>query len=129
MWGMMHSVSKADFIKMTIKTLEMYLSIAAEQAQKFGQKASKVVCVMDMENFNIRQYAWRPGKYHRILNITGANDTHQDNVIFMAEYEVNTNYSGDNHNTTPTHNRHKQSPKQTFISFLPNQRANIWQFL
>lgn len=60
---MMHTVSKGDFMKMTIKTLESYLSIAAEQAQKFGQAAAKVVCVMDMENFSIRQYAWRPGKY------------------------------------------------------------------
>jgi len=64
MWGMMHTVTKADFIKMTVKTLESYLSIATEQAQKFGQEAAKVVCIMDMENFNIRQYAWRPGKYH-----------------------------------------------------------------
>jgi hypothetical protein len=39
-----------------------------EQAEKFGQVASKVVCIMDMENFNLRQYAWRPGKYHRILS-------------------------------------------------------------
>lgn len=60
MWGMMHTVSKADFIKMTIKTLESYLSLATEQAQKFGQGAANVVCIMDMENFNIRQYAWRP---------------------------------------------------------------------
>lgn len=59
---MMHTVTKDDFIKMTIKTLESYLSLAAEQAQKFGQAAAKVVCIMDMENFNIRQYAWRPGK-------------------------------------------------------------------
>ncbi|KDR20081.1 SEC14-like protein 2 isoform X2 [Zootermopsis nevadensis] len=60
MWGMMHCISKADFIKMTIKTLELYLSRAREQAQKFGQEASKVVVIMDMENFNLRQYAWRP---------------------------------------------------------------------
>lgn len=64
MWGMMHTVSKTDFIKMTVKVLESYLSTGTEQAQKFGQAATKVVCIMDMENFNIRQYAWRPGKYH-----------------------------------------------------------------
>jgi hypothetical protein len=70
MWGMMHCISKSDFIKMTIKTLEMYLSTARQQAEKFGQEASKVICVMDMENFNIRQYAWRPGKYNRFLTTT-----------------------------------------------------------
>jgi hypothetical protein len=67
MWGMMHTVNKADFIRMTIKTLESFLNIAAEQAQKFDQEAAKVVCIIDMENFNVRQYAWRPGKYDRIL--------------------------------------------------------------
>lgn len=60
MWGMMHTVNKADFIRMTIKTLESFLNIAAEQAQKFDQEAAKVVCIIDMENFNVRQYAWRP---------------------------------------------------------------------
>lgn len=70
MWGMMHCINKSDFIKMTIKTLEMYMSIAREQAEKFGNEASKLICVMDMENFNIRQYAWRPGKYHRFLITT-----------------------------------------------------------
>jgi hypothetical protein len=64
MWGMMHTISKTDFIKMTIKTLESYMCIAAEQRQKFGQEAAKFVCIMDLENFNIRQYAWRPGNYH-----------------------------------------------------------------
>jgi len=66
-WGILHTVSKRDLIKMTIKTVESYLSLAAEQAQKFGQAAAKVVCIMDMENFNIRQYAWRPGKYHIMI--------------------------------------------------------------
>lgn len=55
---------------MTAKTLEMYLNIARQQAEKFGAEASKLTCVMDMENFNIRQYAWRPGKYHRFLITT-----------------------------------------------------------
>jgi hypothetical protein len=72
MWGMMHCITKNDFIKMTIKTLEMYLSTARQQAEKFGQEASKIICVMDMENFNIRQYAWRPGKYHPFLTSTFA---------------------------------------------------------
>lgn len=60
MWGMMHSINKSDFIKKTIKTLEMYLDIAIEQGRKHGIEASQVIGVMDMENFNIRQYAWRP---------------------------------------------------------------------
>ncbi|XP_068085642.1 SEC14-like protein 2 isoform X2 [Anabrus simplex] len=60
MWGMMHSVRKSDFIRNTIKMLETYLRIAGEQVKQHGQQASKVVLVVDMENFNLRQYAWRP---------------------------------------------------------------------
>lgn len=48
----------------------MYLSVARQQTEKFGPDASKVICVMDMENFNIRQYAWRPGKYNRAVTTT-----------------------------------------------------------
>ena len=62
MWGMMHSISKGEFIKKTIKTLELYLDTAMEQGRKHGIEASQVVVIMDMENFNLRQYAWRPGK-------------------------------------------------------------------
>jgi hypothetical protein len=104
----------------------MFLSTAREQAQKFGQEASKVVCIMDMENFNLRQYAWRPGKYHRNLIITGATDTHQD-VTVMAEYELHTNYTIENQNTTATNNRHKQSPTQTCISFLSEPKCTVLQ--
>lgn len=60
MWGMLHSVRKSEFIKMTLQKIEYYLSIMDEQVKKHGQQAAKVNLILDMENFNIRQYTWRP---------------------------------------------------------------------
>lgn len=104
---MMHTVTKSDFIKMTIKTLESYLSIAAEQAQKFGQEASKFVVIMDLEHFNIRQYAWRPGNYHIRI------------ICFMAQYEVTKYYIEKNQKAT-THCSNKQHVLTLF-------RAELYQ--
>ncbi|KAL3267885.1 hypothetical protein HHI36_007025 [Cryptolaemus montrouzieri] len=52
--GMLHSVSKQDLIKATIQILEENMDLAAETG------AQQVVVIFDMENFNLRQYAWRP---------------------------------------------------------------------
>lgn len=41
---------------MTIRILEENLKLAAETGE------NQVVVIFDMEGFNIRQYAWRPGK-------------------------------------------------------------------
>ncbi|XP_075220520.1 SEC14-like protein 2 isoform X3 [Lycorma delicatula] len=60
MWGFMHSVSKSDFMKVTIRKLEEYLSIARRQAELHGPQAAQLVAVIDMTDFNLRQYAWRP---------------------------------------------------------------------
>ncbi|XP_077297895.1 SEC14-like protein 2 [Arctopsyche grandis] len=60
LWGLLHSVSKSDMIRMIIKVLEYYLKLALEQSEKNGPNARQLVCVMDMEGFSMRQYAWRP---------------------------------------------------------------------
>jgi hypothetical protein len=109
MWGMMHTVTKDDFIKMTIKTLESYLSLAAEQAQKFGQAAAKVVCIMDMENFNIRQYAWRPGKYHiRIIYLRHS----------MKSIHIKLKRIGEHQHTAATNRMYQHLSEQNYVRFL-----------
>lgn len=52
--GILHSASKQDVIRMTIKILERNLKMAAETG------ANKVVVLFDMDGFTIRPYAWRP---------------------------------------------------------------------
>lgn len=61
-WGMLHSAKKSDFIRNTIKKIEYFLEVAQEQGTKYGPKATQVITIIDMENFNLRQYAWRPGR-------------------------------------------------------------------
>lgn len=66
-WGILHSVSKAEMIKMTIRTLERYLDLARKQTEIHGSLAGQLIVIIDMTGFNIRQYAWRPGKLITLL--------------------------------------------------------------
>lgn len=60
MWGMLHTVSRADFVRSTIKILEHYMSIGYEQSKKHGPEARQFVVLFDMAGFNLKQYTWRP---------------------------------------------------------------------
>lgn len=52
--GILHSVSKQDVLRMTMKVLEYYLDIAKTSG------GNNVVVVFDMDEFNLKHYAWRP---------------------------------------------------------------------
>ncbi|XP_048508641.1 SEC14-like protein 2 isoform X2 [Athalia rosae] len=60
MFGLLHVISKNDMMKATIQQLESYLKICAEQSKKHGPVANQLTVIFDMEDFNLRQYAWRP---------------------------------------------------------------------
>lgn len=64
MWGMLHTVSRADFIRSTIKTLEKYACIGYNQSATHGPQARQFVVLFDMAGFNVKQYTWRPGNAH-----------------------------------------------------------------
>ncbi|XP_031638841.1 SEC14-like protein 2 [Contarinia nasturtii] len=57
---MLHTVSRADFIRSTIKILEKYMNLAFEQSIKHGPQARQFVVLFDMAGFNVKQYTWRP---------------------------------------------------------------------
>lgn len=59
---MLHTVSRADFIRSTIKVLEGYMKLAFEQSVKHGPQARQFVVLFDMAGFNVKQYTWRPGE-------------------------------------------------------------------
>lgn len=59
---MLHTVSGADFIRSTIKTLEKYMAVGHEQSIKHGPQARQFVVLFDMAGFKVKQYTWRPGK-------------------------------------------------------------------
>ncbi|XP_022819667.1 SEC14-like protein 2 [Spodoptera litura] len=59
-WGLLHSVTKTDVIRMVLRHLENYLASARKQAAEHGPAALKVTVIFDLEGFNIKQYAWKP---------------------------------------------------------------------
>lgn len=59
---MLHSVSRADFIRSTIKVLEGYMKLGFEQSKQHGPQARQFVVLFDMDGFNVKQYTWRPGE-------------------------------------------------------------------
>ncbi|XP_026329153.1 SEC14-like protein 2 [Hyposmocoma kahamanoa] len=59
-WGLLHSITKTDVIRMILRHLENYLAIANKQAVTHGPAALKVTVIFDLEGFVMRQYAWRP---------------------------------------------------------------------
>lgn len=63
MWGMLHTVSRAELIRSTVKTLEEYMGLAYQQSVKHGPQARQFVVLFDMAGFNVKQYTWRPCKY------------------------------------------------------------------
>ncbi|XP_014371048.2 SEC14-like protein 2 [Papilio machaon] len=59
-WGLLHSVTRTDVIRMILRHLEHYLASARKQSLVHGPNALKVTVLFDLEGFNIRQYAWKP---------------------------------------------------------------------
>ncbi|XP_070492722.1 SEC14-like protein 4 [Chironomus tepperi] len=59
-WGLLHSASKHDIIKNTIRVLERYMKLAYEQSKIHGPDARKFLVIFDMDNFSMKQYAYRP---------------------------------------------------------------------
>nr|XP_016934138.1 SEC14-like protein 2 [Drosophila suzukii] len=60
MWGMMHCVTRFEFQKYLVLLLERFMKIAYEQSQKHGWRARQLVVFFDMQDVNLKQYAWRP---------------------------------------------------------------------
>ncbi|XP_023934938.2 SEC14-like protein 2 [Bicyclus anynana] len=59
-WGLLHSVTRTDIIRLVLVHLENYLTLARKQAQTHGPTALKVTVLFDLEGFSMRQYAWKP---------------------------------------------------------------------
>ncbi|XP_055612040.1 SEC14-like protein 2 [Uranotaenia lowii] len=60
-WGLLHTVSRADIIRYTLQTLEGYMQLALEQSKKMNNpNCRQFVVIFDMDNFNLKQYVWRP---------------------------------------------------------------------
>ncbi|KAF4516868.1 hypothetical protein B566_EDAN014368 [Ephemera danica] len=62
MYGMLHAATKADFVRMTARTLEAYLNEASRVSKELGRPSSapQLVVLFDMDGFQLKQYTWRP---------------------------------------------------------------------
>jgi hypothetical protein len=67
MWGLLHTVSRSDIVRITLKMLEKYLNIAYQQSLTHGPGARQLIVIFDMDSFNFKQYTWRPGEFFIIL--------------------------------------------------------------
>ncbi|XP_068148574.1 SEC14-like protein 2 isoform X1 [Drosophila tropicalis] len=59
-WGMMHCVTRFEFQKYLVLLIERFMKSAYEQSLKHGWKARQLVVFFDMQDVNLKQYAWRP---------------------------------------------------------------------
>lgn len=62
-YGILHASTKKDMVKASAKYLERYLSLARQQAEKHGPAASKLTAIIDMVDFNLKQFTFRPGNF------------------------------------------------------------------
>lgn len=60
-YGLLHIVSRADLVRMTMKVLEENLACAFEQSKQYGYQSRQLIVIFDMSCFNLKQYLWRPG--------------------------------------------------------------------
>ncbi|CAL4128568.1 unnamed protein product, partial [Meganyctiphanes norvegica] len=60
MRGLLHSVSKADYIRYTFRTLEISHVDMIKQTEIKGFPVTQQVCIFDMQNFSIKNVTWKP---------------------------------------------------------------------
>lgn len=65
-YGVLHTYAKKDVMKQVIVRLEEYLEVAKNNG------THQVSVVIDMDNFNLKQYAWKPGIYNKLNFFLGS---------------------------------------------------------
>lgn len=75
--GILHAVSKKEMITVTLRQFEDYLELGREQATKHGAAALKITCIIDMMDFNLKQFTFRPGskRFYFLLKAESRNNS------------------------------------------------------
>lgn len=89
-WGLLHSARRGDIIKNTIKVLERFMKIAYKQSFEHGAEARKFVVIFDMDNFSMKQYAYRPAAELVVSTFTMYSNNYPEILKFC--YIINGNY-------------------------------------
>jgi len=67
--GVLKSVSPKDLVRFLAQKVDSYLEIARLSSLKHGPKATQVTCIVDLTDFNLRQFTWRPGNFTASLAV------------------------------------------------------------
>lgn len=59
--GLLKSVHPKDLVRYLAQTVDHYLEIARLSSLKHGPSASQVTVIVDLTDFNLRQFTWKPG--------------------------------------------------------------------
>jgi hypothetical protein len=59
--GLLKAAAPKDMVRYLAQRVDEYLEIARQSSLKHGPKASQVTCIVDLTDFNLRQFTWRPG--------------------------------------------------------------------
>lgn len=74
--GYLHTATKQDLMRLTVKQLETTL----RQAEEHG--VNQLVAIFDLDHFNLRQFAWKPGK-KSALSLTRSLTLNNDDLLAM----------------------------------------------
>jgi len=77
----LHSTTQQDLIRRTIQILENVLKLAAENGQ------TEATCIFDLEDLNIRQYAWRPA-FELVITLLQMYEANYPEILRVA-YIIN----------------------------------------
>lgn len=59
--GLIKSVSTQDMVRYLAGKVDSYLEIARQSSLKHGPSAAQIVVIVDLTDFNLKQFTWRPG--------------------------------------------------------------------
>ncbi|XP_050537161.1 SEC14-like protein 2 [Daktulosphaira vitifoliae] len=58
--GLIKSVSTQDMVRYLANKVDSFLEIARQSSLKNGPNASQIVVIVDLTDFNLKQFTWRP---------------------------------------------------------------------
>lgn len=85
--GLFYSVKKSDFIKHIIQQLEYSAQDMAAQSEKLGKVIEMHSFIFDLENFNLKQIAWKPALDMIIYLVTMYEDNYPE--MLKKAYVIN----------------------------------------
>ncbi|CAN7988383.1 unnamed protein product, partial [Ixodes pacificus] len=85
--GLFYSVKKSDFIKHIIQQLEFSQQDMSAQTESLGKVIEMHSFIFDLENFNLKQIAWKPA-LDMIINLVTMYEDNYPEMLKKA-YVIN----------------------------------------